>query len=65
MSPGVRGTVTVCVCETALLLLLGTGLCGAIGLSDVQTPFRNGGVSKKQRHVSSWHFVKGRMEPSV
>lgn len=64
MSPSARGTVTVCVCETGLLLL-GIGLCGAIGLSDVQAPFKNGGDKKKQIHVPSWHFVKGRMEPSV
>lgn len=38
VSPGARGTVTVCVCETGLLLLLGTGLCGAIGLQVFRHP---------------------------
>lgn len=61
----VPGVQSQCVSETGLLLLLGTGLCGAIGLSGVQTPFTNGGDPRKQILVSSWHFVKGRMEPNV
>lgn len=47
VSPGARATVTMCVCETGLLLLLGTSLCGEIGLSGVQTPFTNGGDPRK------------------